>query len=184
MADRYTTIFGDQIDATALGAGLVKDVDDNIEVNVDDVTLEIDTDVVQVKDEGIDTAQLKDDAVTNIKILDDTIAEPKLDIFNAPVNGYYLKWTTANGMEWADVDADAVQNDDVIVGEIPSGTIGGGNPTFTLANTPITGTVAVYLNGLRQSEGSGEDYTISGNTITFVKAPRPNSVLLADYIRV
>jgi len=47
MADRHTTVFGDQIDATALGVGLSKDVDDNIKVNVDGASIEIDTDTLR-----------------------------------------------------------------------------------------------------------------------------------------
>jgi hypothetical protein len=37
----------------------------------------------------------------------------------------------------------------------------------TLTNTPI-GSVAVYLNGMLQQEGAGNDYTISGSTITWL----------------
>lgn len=66
-----------------------------------------------------------------------------------------------------------------VFGEIPSGTINGANVTFTLANTPVAGTVAVYLNGARQKVT--DDYTISGATITFVSAPLSGSNLLADY---
>lgn len=120
--------------------------------------------------------------------LDDTawaavIEESYLNIYNAPTDGYVLKWTTANGMEWADVDTDAVLDSDVICNEIPSGSINSSNTTFTLANSPVAGTVTVYLNGLYQAPGGGLDYTISGTTITFVKAPRTNSDLYACYIK-
>ena len=43
---------------TFAGDGLVEDSDGNLEVNVDDSTIEIDTDVVQVKDDGITGAKL------------------------------------------------------------------------------------------------------------------------------
>lgn len=65
--------------------------------------------------------------------------------------------------------------------EVPSGTINGSNVTFTLANTPVSGTECLYLNGLLQNVGGGNDYTISGATITFVTAPETGSVLLANY---
>lgn len=55
--------------------------------------------------------------------------------------------------------------------ETPSGALNGVNTTFTLANTPITGSEHVYLNGLLQESGAGEDYTISGATITFLLPP-------------
>lgn len=188
MADRYTTIFGDQIDATALGLGLEKDVEDNLKVAVDDTTVELSEDSgdygqIRVKDLGITEGKIANNAVTTDKIADGNVTEAKLDIFNAPVDGYYLKYTTANGWTWADVDSSAVQDDDVICNEIPSGTIGGGNTNFTLANTPVAGTVQLYLNGSYQAPGVSADYTISGANITFNKAPRPNSILLACYIK-
>lgn len=63
--------------------------------------------------------------------------------------------------------------------EVPSGSINGSNVTFTLANTPTAGTEHVYLNGVLQESGSGNDYTISGATITYLSAP-----LTGDKIRV
>lgn len=65
--------------------------------------------------------------------------------------------------------------------EVPSGSINSSNVTFTLANTPTAGTECLYLNGLLQNVGAGNDYTISGATITFVVAPETGSVLLANY---
>lgn len=70
-----------------------------------------------------------------------------------------------------------------VFSELPSGTIDGTNTTFTLANTPTVGTVRLYLNGLRQQEGVGKDYTISGSTITYLAAPLTGDVLLADYMK-
>jgi hypothetical protein len=63
--------------------------------------------------------------------------------------------------------------------ETPSGSINGSNTTFTLANTPTTGSEHVYLNGLLQESGAGNDYTISTNTITYLTAP-----ISGDKIRV
>jgi hypothetical protein len=56
-------------------------------------------------------------------------------------------------------------------GETPSGTINGSNVTFTLANTPVAGSEHVHVNGIRMRAGGGNDYTISGATITFAVAP-------------
>ena len=65
--------------------------------------------------------------------------------------------------------------------EVPSGSINGSNVTFTLANTPTAGTECVFLNGLLQNVGGGNDYTISGATITFNTAPESGSVILVNY---
>ena len=64
--------------------------------------------------------------------------------------------------------------------ETPSGAINGTNLTFTLTQTPNTSSLLLYLNGVFQSAG-GEDYTLSGSTITFVQAPLTGSVLSARY---
>jgi hypothetical protein len=65
--------------------------------------------------------------------------------------------------------------------EIPSGSINGANATFTLANTPTAGSEHVYLNGLLQESGAGNDYTISGATITMLTAPLTGDKLRVTY---
>jgi len=71
-----------------------------------------------------------------------------------------------------------------IVNEIPTGTIGSDNTDFDLLNTPITGTVQVYLNGILQEPGTGKDYILSGTTISFVQAPEVGDILLVSYDKV
>lgn len=67
--------------------------------------------------------------------------------------------------------------------ETPAGAIDGGNDTFTLSQTPLPGTLAVHLNGLRQRAGAGNDYALSGTTITFAAGmiPRAGDTLTATY---
>jgi hypothetical protein len=84
--------------------------------------------------------------------------------------------------EWQDqfvglTDSNFVEN------EIPSGTIDGVNDTFTIANSPVAGTLQLFKNGIRMREGAGDDFTISGATITFNagQIPITGDVLLADY---
>lgn len=67
-------------------------------------------------------------------------------------------------------------------GTVPTGTINGSNVTFSLASTPVAGTEIVYLNGLRLKRGAGDDYQISGATITMNDAPLTGDVLLVDFI--
>lgn len=67
--------------------------------------------------------------------------------------------------------------------ELPSGLINGANTTYTLANTPVAGSEHVYLNGILQQSGAGEDYTISGLTITYLAAPQTNDRLRVSYRR-
>jgi len=77
-----------------------------------------------------------------------------------------------------------------VVRETPSGTVNGSNATFTLANTPISGTEQVYVNGVLQNAG-GNDYSISGATITFTSSgtpsldgrPQTGDVVLVTYLK-
>lgn len=64
-------------------------------------------------------------------------------------------------------------------GETPSGLVDDNNTVFTLASTPVVGSVKVYLNGIRMKVT--EDYTISGTTLTFVIAPATGDNILVDY---
>lgn len=65
--------------------------------------------------------------------------------------------------------------------EVPSGAIDGINATFTLAHTPTTGSLHLYLDGILRNEGAGNDYSLSGTTIVFTASPPRDSVLLASY---
>jgi len=72
---------------------------------------------------------------------------------------------------------------DFVVRETPTGSVNGVNTSFTLANTPIAGTEQVFLNGLLQEPGAGNDYTISGATITYLTAPLTNDRLRVSYYK-
>lgn len=86
--------------------------------------------------------------------------------------------TTA--ITWQQIPTTAgLSNSNFVDKETPSGSVNGSNVTFTLANTPVSGSEHVHLNGLLQEQGSGNDYTISGATITYLSAP-----LTGDKIRV
>jgi hypothetical protein len=68
-----------------------------------------------------------------------------------------------------------------IIGEVPTGTL----PNLSLSAVPLAGKQAVYVNGVRQNLGAGNDYTISGAMITFLTGAVPQSgdVVLVDYIK-
>lgn len=71
--------------------------------------------------------------------------------------------------------------EDYIRYEYPAGSVNGINTIFILANTPIIGTVEVFYNGLSQTPI--DDYTIVGNMVTFIKAPRANRDMYVHYIK-
>jgi hypothetical protein len=74
-----------------------------------------------------------------------------------------------------------------VANEIVAGTVDGSNVTFTLANTPVAGTVMLYLNGDLLRPGAGHNYTISGLTITMASAPSNalgyTDLLMANYLK-
>lgn len=73
-------------------------------------------------------------------------------------------------------------NASFVDGESPAGIVDGSNKTFTLSQTPSPSTsVAVYRNGIMQKVG--QDFTVSGGTVSFVTAntPQPGDTLLASY---
>lgn len=65
--------------------------------------------------------------------------------------------------------------------ETPAGAIDDSNTVYTLADSPYPSlSLKLYLNGVYQTAG-GEDYTLSGTTITFINAPWTGSILRAFY---
>lgn len=70
--------------------------------------------------------------------------------------------------------------------ETPAGAIDGGNKVFILAFTPRAGSLQLFKNGLLMSEGGGDDYTVSGATITFAddQVPQTGDKMRAWYIQV
>ena len=93
----------------------------------------------------------------------------------APTTGYVLTYT---GSGWI---AQPNTYYSYVTREVPSGAVNGSNTVFVLNNTPISGTEQVFLDQGLQNVGVGNDYTISGRTITFTAAPLSGSILLVNY---
>lgn len=93
------------------------------------------------------------------------------------VSGTSAQFNTAN------TDGDFVFVASVVIRETPSGSINGSNTAFTLANTPIAGTEEVYLNGILQEPGAGNDYQISGAALTYNTAPLTNDRIRVSYLK-
>ena len=74
-----------------------------------------------------------------------------------------------------------LSNTNFVDKEIPSGAINGSNTAYTLADTPVAGSEHVFLNGVLQESGAGNDYTISGANITLLSAPLTGEKLRVTY---
>jgi hypothetical protein len=61
-----------------------------------------------------------------------------------------------------------------------TGSVNGANTIFYLPKTPRKNGLSLYHNGVRQHEGTSNDYTLSGNKITFNTAPITGDRLVAD----
>ena len=112
--------------------------------------------------------QIQSGSITNTEVASNAnIALSKIENGNT-ISGYDGRVTT-------------LETEAFVTREIPSGLINGSNVTFTLDNTPVSGSEQVYLNGLLQDPGAGNSYTISGSTITFLSAPLTNDEIHVSY---
>jgi len=68
-----------------------------------------------------------------------------------------------------------------VIGEDLTSQVGG--VTFVLAGTPILNKEEIFINGIRLRRGIGNDYTISGVTITMNFTPISGDVVEANYIK-
>lgn len=79
------------------------------------------------------------------------------------------------------INAAGLTSSNFVDKETPTGALNGANTTYTLANTPITGSEHVYLNGSLQDVGAGNDYTISNAVITMLSAPTTTDKIKVSY---
>lgn len=94
-----------------------------------------------------------------------------LDVNISGINtGQGIMW---NGQQW--VPFTPINAASIISEEVPTGS----GTNFTLAHTPLTGTLKLYRGGARQQ--AEVDYTLSGANITLAVALSSGEVLLADY---
>lgn len=153
-----------KINADVAGIGLGQNVDGSLEVNVDDSTVEVSADTLQVKDGGIAEAKLADNAVTNAKmadnsvgtaeIIDGNVTEAKLSsALQNKLNGTYKETfgdgveivnTITHGLETKDVDTQVY---DITTGaciecDVVRNTV---NTVLVTANPPIASNNARIL---------------------------------------
>jgi len=104
-------------------------------------------------------------------IITKSIPAPGFTPGNTPSHGNVLVWdSTAQDYVWQSLNNVTIEGS-AVINETPSGTLDGVNNTFTLANDPVDGSLMLFYNGVLQKPGAGNDYTISGNTITFTDPP-------------
>jgi len=210
MANRNTQIKGSQIVDAIAGSGMRKGSDENLYIGVDDSTIQLDSsnDWIEVKDGGITETQLNasvagqgltggggsslsvnvDDSTIEIstdilQVKDSGITYTKLNTIAAPADGEILSYNGTSGqMQWKSLDSIGVNEGDFKYEDLTA-SCDGSKIVFNLANIPVTNSLQVFLNGLIQQRGVGEDYNISGNqAIQFAIAPDSNDILTINYV--
>lgn len=131
------------------------------------------------------------DAVTTSKIADANVTLAKLVTLDQAK--FVIGTTTGNAQVAFSGDvavdqagvatvnaATVVKVADVVTREVPSSLSA---TQVQLANTPKVGTEHVFVNGLLMDEGSGNDYTISGDTITFAFSLNAGDKVRVSYVK-
>jgi hypothetical protein len=70
---------------------------------------------------------------------------------------------------------------DLVVGEVPAGTLNGSNDTFTVSTPFVASTTSVFRNGLREQLGVGYNES-GGNAVVFTTPPLISDLLAVDYL--
>ena len=185
IVDLVTAMAGDGLTTDADGI-LDVEVGDGIEISGDAIKLDLKA------NDGlkIDTAELTidyDDStigiITNkLAVKNEGITEAKLAIHSAPTDGYVLYWNDGESkLDYKDIDVLAIMESDIKY-EDETANCDGANTTFTLGSTPVVNSVMVFLNGIKQIEGSGKSFTLTGTTVEFANAPADDATLDINYI--
>lgn len=160
-----TAIRGLQIADAVAGVGLKKDASGNFEVDLNELS-----------------AIAVDVSADSIAIVDATDSSTKKEAIADVITAIAGSGLTATaGVLSVDAVAGGIVEGD-FVAENESANCNGVTTDFTLDNTPVTASVAVYLNGLFQEVGSGKDYTLAGTTVTFAVAPLTGDILIILYV--
>jgi hypothetical protein len=152
------------------GAGLLR-TGQVVDIVAADATLTVNPDSLQVK---LDPARCVTVAAGGIGV------NPDGTTIEANANALRVKPASIGDSQ---LSAVYQKQANIVTRETPTGAINGANTTFTLVATPVANSEQVFLNGLLLEPGAGNDYTISGATITMLTAPATGDRLKANYLK-
>lgn len=147
-----------KLNADTAGLGLTQAAGGELDINVDDSTVEIATDTLQVKDAGIVTAKLADDAVTSAKIATDAVGDDAFDYAStksrsgALTDPFTASLTRTFTHNWATTDVQ-VELIDTVTGETCYGFVSraSNSVTVTLNQTP-TNSLRILLKEIKADQ--------------------------------
>jgi hypothetical protein len=153
-----------------IAAGTIRNDATVTHVSADTLTLaDDDTSYVEVNNAGVISSNLVGFTAGSVPLA--TVVTASGDIVSV-----------TDERAWLIVDQGFYTTSNFVDNEVPSGDLDGVDVTYTLAFAPSpAGSLHVYKNGLRLTEGGGNDYTLATLTITFTSAPISTDMLLADY---
>jgi hypothetical protein len=165
------------IDTTQLAADAVdgtKIADDSID---SEHYVDGSIDEAHIANDAVTQDKIADNAVGNAQMADDAVDVAEINTSDAPGDGEVLTYVTDH-LEWTAKTA-GVTEDYIQEGEIQKATFAGDDVTteFDLGDTPVANSVQVFLNGLLQEEGSGKDYTLADDDVTFATAPASGDII-------
>lgn len=161
------------------GAGIVR-TGQTFDIVAGDDSITVNPDSVVVKRSG--TGAIVLDATNGIAVaVDDSSIERSGNAIRVKALGI-TNAMLAGGISDDKLVEDYLIATKYIVRETPTGAVDGVNTTYTLANTPVAGKEMVFLNGVLQEPGVGNDYTISGATITYLSAPFTGDKVRVTYV--
>lgn len=135
--------------------------------------------------EVVDSSGISRTIIGPYQIPSDTTKSWYLDVWDGEVKAYRTlllpSSTIFDVTEWSPSSQTAQIN--VVTNEVPTGALDGSNKVFSLANTPISGSVVVSINGMHLQPGNINDYTLVSKNIIFASAPLPGDIILVDYVR-
>jgi len=114
---------------------------------------------------------------------DATDSLPKLEAISDIVTAMAGSGLTATaGVLSVDaITANVVEGD--FVKQDETANVNGSQTAFTLGDTAITASIQAFLNGQLMIEGSGKNYTLSGDVLTFSQAPASGDNLVIYYVK-
>lgn len=166
---------------------VVGDVSDLVEIlDVDPDTLfvfeNVVLEVIEIPTEGI--LELRDSTSPDILEVVDDVIEILSEISPTIIGG---SWVAGDGLYFDGNTLHLGPPDEVksLLGLVPAtdefDVILVNEDTFILTEVPLIASQTVFLNGQRLREGVGQDYTIIGDTITFLRPTRVGDLVSAGY---
>jgi hypothetical protein len=178
-----------KIASAVAGAGLSGGAGTAFAVNVDDSTIEINTDTLRVKDSGIVAAKIADGAVTSAKILDGTIVNDDINASAGIVDTKLATIATAGKVSNSATTATTANTANAIVARGATGNFTAGTITANLTGA-VTGNAStatalatartIALTGDVTATGVSFDGSANISLTTTVGANKITTVELAN----